>query len=163
MHNTKLLLGKEVSKHLKKKLKNEITILNKNGIIPKLAAILIGDDPASKIYVNTKHKTFLKMSCNSVVHKLPSNTSNKAVISLIEQLNMDDLIHGILVQFPLPKQLDDSKIISSISPEKDVDGLHPQNFGLLLQGKPNFIPCTPHGIIKILDYYDIETSGKYHI
>ena len=158
--NQKLLLGKVVSEKIKKKLTKDIDKLNNYSIQPKLAAILVGDDPASKIYVNSKHKTFLKMNCLSEVHYLPADIKESELLNLIEDLNHSKDVHGILVQFPLPKHLDSNKIISFIDPNKDVDGLHPMNLGNLLQGKPNFIPCTPFGCIQILKHYNIEVKSK---
>ena len=158
--NPKLLLGKVVSEEIKKKLSADINKLKGCNIVPKLAAILVGDDPASKIYVNSKHKTFLKMNCLSEVHYLRTNTKESELLNLIEDLNVSKDVHGILVQFPLPKHLDSNKIISFIDPDKDVDGLHPMNLGHLLQGKPNFIPCTPFGCIQILKHYKIQVKSK---
>ena len=159
-NNPKLLLGKVVSEEIKKKLTVDINNLKNCNIIPKLAAILVGDNPASKIYVNSKHKTFLKMNCLSDVHYLPVDTKESELLYLIENLNSSNEVHGILVQFPLPKHLNSNKIISFINPDKDVDGLHPMNLGYLLQGKPNFIPCTPFGCIQILKHYEIEVKSK---
>ena len=158
--NTKLLLGKVVSEKIKKELTVDINSLKTYNIIPKLSAILVGEDPASKIYVNSKHKTFLKMNCLSEIHYLPTNTKESELLNLIEDLNCSKEVHGILVQFPLPKHLNSNKIISFIDPDKDVDGLHPMNFGHLLQGKPNFIPCTPFGCIQILKHYNIKVKSK---
>mgnify|MGYP001311178491 CR=1 FL=1 len=159
-NNPKLLLGKIVSEKIRNNLAVDINKLNNLNIIPKLAAILVGDDPASKIYVNTKHKTFLKMNCLSDVYNLPCSTKESDLLTLINKLNSSDDVHGILVQFPLPKHLNSNKIISFINPDKDVDGLHPVNLGNLFQGKPNFIPCTPFGCIHILKHYNIEVKSK---
>ena len=156
----KVLYGKPVSEKIKSELKNKINNLSLNGIIPKLSVILIGDDPASKIYVNSKHKTFINMGCKSDVHILDKNCNETEVVNLIDKLNKDENVHGVLVQLPAPQHLNESNIINSINPKKDVDGLHPMNLGNLLQGKPNFIPCTPYGCIKILEYYKIDTNSK---
>ena len=156
----KLLLGKDVSKHITQTLSSKIAHLKTSNIIPKLAAILIGKNPASQIYVKSKAKFFLKNECKSETFNLDSNVSQKQVLSLIDRLNNDDSIHGILVQLPLPKDFDNERILNAISPSKDVDGFHPYNVGRLFSGNPNFVPCTPHGIIKILDYYDIDTNAK---
>ena len=157
---TLLLSGKVVSKHIRKILYKDVDKLKVKGIVPKLSAILVGDDPASKIYVNTKHKTFIKMGCLSEVHHLDGNINEKDLIALILKLNNDDEVHGILMQCPLPDHLDEDGIISFINPLKDVDGLHPLNLGLLLQGRPNFVPCTPLGCIEILKYYKINVESK---
>ena len=156
----KLLLGKEVSTHLTQELSSTISILKSQNVTPKLAAILVGDNPASQIYINSKAKFFAKNGCDSETFKFDSNTPQNEVLKCIDNLNKNDSIHGILVQLPLPKHFDDEKVLNAIYTTKDVDGFHPYNVGRLFSGDPNFIPCTPHGIIKILDYYDIETSGK---
>ena len=160
MSKTIYMLGNEVSNKIKSSLNKDIHNLNKNGITPKLAAILVGDDPASKIYVNSKKKTFIKMNCLSDVYHLDGNIKESDLINQINELNNDEDIHGILLQCPLPKHLDEDKIISYINPDKDVDGLHPVNLGKLMQGKPNFIPCTPFGCIEILKHYNINIESK---
>jgi len=157
---SKLLLGKEVSASLTKELSSLISELKSLKITPKLAAILIGDNPASQIYVNSKAKFFAKNNCDSETFRFDLGASEQEVLKCIESLNQDDSVHGILVQLPLPKEFNDEKILSAISPQKDVDGFHPYNVGKLFSGDPGFVPCTPNGIIKILDYYNIETSGK---
>ncbi len=156
----KLLLGKEVSSHITEKLSSKISHLKSQNITPKLAAILIGDNPASHIYVKSKAKFFSANQCTSETFNFDSKVSQDTVLSLIDKLNNDDSIHGILVQLPLPKDFNDEEVLNAISPSKDVDGFHPYNVGKLFSGDPNFIPCTPHGIIKILDYYNIDTNAK---
>jgi methylenetetrahydrofolate dehydrogenase (NADP+)/methenyltetrahydrofolate cyclohydrolase len=160
---TKLLLGKTVSKHIKNELSDKIRSLKNNNIIPGLAAILVGDDPASKIYVNSKSKVFKSNGCFSETYKMDANSSEEEILELIEKLNNNDKIHGILVQLPLPSQIDSKKVLHHVDPKKDVDGFHPLNLGCLLEGSPRFIPCTPNGIIKILEFYNIETSGKHTV
>ena len=156
----KVLYGKPVSEHIKSELKLKIDELSSSGIIPKLSVILIGDNPASKIYVNSKHKTFINMNCKSEIHNLDKNVSEDEVIKLIDTLNNNPDVHGILIQLPAPPHLNEENIIRAINPLKDVDGLHPMNLGKLFQGKPSFIPCTPYGCLKILEYYEIETVSK---
>ena len=158
---TKILKGKTVSKHIKENLSPIISSLKDDGIIPGLAAVLVGDDPASQVYVNSKSKVFESNGCYSKTYKMPANSSEQELLNLIEDLNNSSKIHGILIQLPLPKHLDSKKILNSVDPMKDVDGFHPVNLGSLLEGSPNFIPCTPNGIIEILAYYNIETSGKH--
>ena len=158
---TKILKGKTVSKHIKSNLSELISSLKKEGIIPGLAAVLVGDDPASQVYVNSKSKIFASNGCYSKTYKMPANSSEKEILDLIDELNNSNQIHGILIQLPLPKHLDSKKILNKVDPRKDVDGFHPLNLGCLLEGSPNFLPCTPHGIIKILEYYNIKTSGKH--
>ena len=158
---SKKLYGKPVSKQIKESLSLKISKLSKHGIIPKLSAILVGDDPASKIYVSSKHKTFITFNCLSDIHELPEKSNDQDVCNLIEKLNNDKSVHGILLQLPLPNHLDSKKILDCISPKKDVDGLHPMNLGNLLQGNPGFIPCTPFGCIEILKYYNIKVESKH--
>ena len=158
---TKILKGKTVSKHIKRNLSKIISSLKDEGIIPGLAAVLVGEDPASQVYVNSKSKVFESNGCYSETYKMTANSSEQELLNLIEDLNNSSKIHGILIQLPLPKHLDSKKILNSVDPMKDVDGFHPVNLGSLLEGSPNFIPCTPNGIIEILAYYNIETSGKH--
>ena len=160
MNNPLYMLGKEVSSKIRTLLLEDVSNLKNFGIVPKLAAVLVGDDPASKIYVNSKKKTFLKMNCLSDVYHLDKNIKESELINEINKLNDDKDIHGILLQCPLPKHLNEDKIISFINPDKDVDGLHPVNLGKLLQGKPNFIPCTPFGCVEILNHYNIDVKSK---
>ena len=155
-----LLKGKEVSLKIKEKLANRIEKLKSQKIIPSLAVIIIGDNPASKLYVSSKVKTFKQMNCNSKTFELPSKISSDELIELILKLNDDNNYHGILVQLPLPKHLNEQEILEIIDSKKDVDGFHPKNQGFLMQGRPTFIPCTPLGCIKILEHYNIKTEGK---
>ena len=159
--DTKLLLGKTVSEDIKNKLIDKIKHLKKNDIIPGLAAVLVGDNPASKVYVNSKSKVFKSSGCFSETYRMDENSTEEEILDLIENLNNNNKIHGILVQLPLPKHIDSRIILNSVDPNKDVDGFHPLNLGSLLEGSPKFIPCTPNGIIKILEYYNIATSGKH--
>ena len=159
--SAKILSGLTVAKKHKQLLGKRIDSLKKENIVPTLAAILVGDDPASKIYVNTKHKTFTKHNCKSIVYKKNSSITELDLINFIDSLNLDSNIHGILVQLPLPKHLDEKKILSSIDPKKDVDGFHPMNVGKILIGSPNFIPCTPYGCLEILKFYKINVSSKH--
>ena len=158
---TKLLMGKEVSSHIKKELSFRISKLKEQGVIPGLAAILVGDDPASEVYVRNKSRVFKENNCFSETFTLDASTPEKEVINLIHDLNNDDKFHGILVQLPLPKHIDSRRVLQSVSPDKDVDGFHPLNLGYLLEGNPNFIACTPNGVIKILEFYKIDTNGKH--
>ena len=158
---TNLLLGKTVSKHIKSKLSDKINSLKKDGIVPGLAAVLVGEDPASKVYVNSKSKVFNSNGCFSQTYKMDERSSEEEILKLIDKLNNDDKIHGILVQLPLPAHINSKKILNHVDPRKDVDGFHPLNLWSLLEGNPKFIPCTPNGIIKILEFYNIETSGQH--
>ncbi len=161
--DTLILKGKPVSAAICASLKPRIKLLKEDNIIPKLAAILVGDDPASQMYVNSKASAFEKMGCSSQTFKLRSDSDKTAILELIDQLNSDDEIHGILIQLPLPLHLDSTKILHTVVPEKDVDGLHPQNLGLLLEGNPTFIPCTPQGILEILKFYNIPIAGRHAV
>jgi len=156
-----ILKGIPVSKKIKLSLSYRISSLSKQGIKPTLAAVLVGDDPASQIYVNSKHKTFIKNNCNSTIHKLDKNISENKLIDFIKTLNVDSSIHGILIQLPLPKHLNEENILQSINSDKDVDGIHPMNVGKLLRGAPSFISCTPQGCLEILKYYNIPVKSKH--
>ena len=160
---TILLKGKPVSDSIRLSLESRVQSLLEQGIVPKLAAIIVGDDPASKVYVRNKIRAFEKMNCESQTHRLDSNSSEENVLTLIDRLNNDPSIHGILVQLPLPDHIDSKTILHTVFPEKDVDGFHPENLGLLLEGNPNFIPCTPHGILEILRHYKIPVSGRHAV
>ena len=135
----------------------------RTGIRPCLAAVLVGEDPASRVYVRNKGKACVDAGMLSRQINLPATASEKELLDLVAQLNADDSVHGILVQLPLPDQIDESKVIESIAPAKDVDGFHPVNAGRLLIGEPGFIPCTPFGILKLLDYEKVELKGKHAV
>ena len=160
---TLLLKGKPVSDSIRLSLEPRVQSLIEIGIVPKLAAIIVGDDPASQVYVRNKARAFEKLSCESQTYRLDSKSSEEDVLTLIDRLNNDPSIHGILVQLPLPNHLDSKTILHTVSPNKDVDGFHPENLGLLLEGNPNFIPCTPHGVLEILRHYDIPVSGRHAV
>ena len=161
MEQALLLSGTEVSKHVYNGLENKIDSLKIGSIIPSLAVILVGENPASKIYVNSKTKIFKDLGLHTKTIRLDTKISQEELVDIISELNYDVDYHGILVQLPLPNQIDPNVIISSITPEKDVDGFHPENAGLLSIGKPRFIPCTPKGIMRILKYYNISLNGKH--
>jgi len=153
--------GKKVSQHIREEVAREVEKLkNETGTTPGLAAVLVGDNPASEIYVRNKRKACEQVGIYSEEYKLSKETTQKELLSLIDKLNNDKKIHGILVQLPLPEQIDSTKILRSVSPSKDVDGFHPENVGLLVEGNPRFISCTPNGIMKMLDFYNIEIKGK---
>ena len=157
---TKLISGKEISTKINKQIKKEVKNLKSNGINPCLAVILVGEDQASQVYVRNKKRTCENLGIKSIGHDLPASTNQKELEALVNDLNNDNSIHGILCQFPLPKGLDENKIILTITPEKDVDGLHPFNAGLIAMGQPKFISCTPFGVLQMLKHTGIETSGK---
>ena len=160
---TLLLKGKPVSDSIRLSLEPRVQSLIEIGIVPKLAAIIVGDDPASQVYVRNKARAFEKLSCESQTYRLDSKSNEENVLTLIDRLNNDPSAHGILVQLPLPNHLDSKTILHTVSPNKDVDGFHPENLGLLLEGNPNFIPCTPHGVLEILRHYDISVSGRHAV
>ncbi len=160
---TLLLKGKAVSDAIRTGLQPRIKALRDDGIVPQLAAILVGDDPASQVYVRSKARAFEQLSCKSQAFILDAGSSEADVLALVHRLNGDDDIHGILVQLPLPSHLDSKKILHSVSPYKDVDGFHPKNLGLLLEGNPSFIPCTPHGVLEILKFYNIPVAGRHAV
>jgi len=152
--------GIEVSNAVKDILKNAVEKLNSENIVPCLATVLVGDDPASATYVKNKHNACEKIGIKTKDHRLPIDTTQNELDKIIDDLNNDKEVHGILVQLPLPKQLNEFKTVSRISPIKDVDGLTPQNVGLLAMGKSIFRPCTPSGIMEMFYYYKIDLEGK---
>ena len=156
-----ILSGKEVSASVYETLKDKIEDLRNNQIIPGLAVVLVGEDPASQVYVRSKTKTFKKLNLHTETFRLSSDISEGSLLDLIYELNQNPLFHGILVQLPLPKHVNPDKVINAIAPHKDVDGFHPENAGLLATGRPRFIPCTPKGIMRILEHYQIDLSGKH--
>lgn len=160
MTQSTLLSGKTVSKSVYESLVPRIAKLKEKHITPGLAAVLVGEDPASQVYVRNKTNQFQKHDLFTETYTLTAETSENELIQLIKKLNADDRFHGILVQLPLPKSINKQKVLMSVHPEKDVDGFHPQNLGLLTAGNPRFIPCTPKGILKILDHHKIDTEGK---
>ena len=161
MSNPIILSGKKVSEQVYSDLSLKIKSLKEKGIVPGLAVILVGEDPASKIYVRSKTKVFKKLGLYTKTYNFPNNIEEVQILNLIAELNRKSSIHGILVQLPLPKQINPDLIINKILPEKDVDGFHPENAGLLSIGKPRFIPCTPKGIMKIMEYYNISLKNKH--
>jgi len=152
--------GIEVSNAVKDILKSAVEKLNSDGVVPCLATVLVGDDPASATYVKNKHDACEKVGIKTKDHKLSADTPQEELDKIIDNLNNDKEVHGILVQLPLPKQLNEFATISRISPIKDVDGLTPQNVGLLSMGKSILKPCTPSGIMEMFYYYKINLQGK---
>ena len=161
MLDTKILSGIEASHALYDSLHDRIHALKEGGITPGLAAILVGEDPASQIYVRNKTKRFDALGLKSDLYRLEASVSEQELLDLIAKINADDSFHGILVQLPLPKHIDSDKVIHAIDPKKDVDGFHPENAGLLSIGRPRFVPCTPKGIMFILQHFDVDLNGKH--
>ncbi len=156
-----LIDGKKVSEDTRAEIARGVEKLKSDsGVVPGLAAVLVGDNAASEIYVRNKRKACEKVGIYSEEHRLPQETTEEQLMQLVEKLNEDDKIHGILVQLPLPDQINETNILRKVSPLKDVDGFHPDNVGRLVEGNPRFISCTPYGIIKMLDYYNIEIKGS---
>lgn len=153
--------GKLVSKTVREKIKAECEKIKLEcGLVPGLAVILVGENPASQVYVRNKHKACGEVGFNSFEITMPESTSEDELIKKIDELNKDDKVHGILVQLPLPKHISEDRVISAIDKNKDVDAFHPVNVGRILTGGYDFVPCTPAGIMTLLDYYNVEIEGK---
>lgn len=155
----KIIDGKAMAAEIRREVAERVTSLKQKGIEPCLAVILVGDNPASVSYVTGKQKALAECGMKDVSMRLPQDTSKGELLELISKLNGDNSVHGILVQLPLPPQIDEEKILLAINPEKDVDGFHPVNMGNLLIGKKSFLPCTPHGILVLLERAGVETKG----
>ena len=156
-----LIDGKLVSASIREKLKNEIdTFMSVSGIVPGLAVVLVGDNPASLVYVRNKKKACEQVGINSFEITLPGDASESELLECIRSLNSDPKVHGLLVQLPLPPHINEETVINAIDPKKDVDAFHPSNVGKIMIGSYTFLPCTPAGIIDLLDYYGIAVSGK---
>ena len=156
----KLIDGKVISAAVKERVKNEVAALKEQGITTGLAVIIVGEDPASKVYVNNKKKACEALGIISEEYALPENTTQEELLSLIDTLNKKESINGILCQLPLPKHLDEAAVINAISADKDVDAFHPVNVGKIMQGDYDFVPCTPAGIMEMLAFEGIEIAGK---
>lgn len=152
--------GKAVAAYVKSKAAEQVKELKEKGINVCLAVILVGNDPASTVYVANKRKDCDQLNISSKEYALPEETTMDELLSLIDELNNDTDIHGILCQLPLPKHLDETKVLNAISPIKDVDAFHPENVGRIMMGKYDFLPCTPAGIMEMLNYYKIDATGK---
>lgn len=155
-----LIDGKAIAAKIRSELAAEVKGLAASGTTPGLAVVLVGDDPASKVYVSMKEKACLDVGIFSAEHRLPADTTEAELLALIAGLNEDPRIHGILVQLPLPRQIDTDRVLEAISPLKDVDGFHPYNVGRLAVGKPLFQPCTPYGVMVLLREAGIDLAGK---
>lgn len=157
----KIIDGKHISQEIKDELKQEVAVLKASGRECALAVIQVGNDPASSVYVRNKKKACEYIGIRSLSYELDENTSEDELLALIDKLNADPSVHGILCQLPLPKHMDEDKVIKRISPEKDVDGFHPQNVGTLVIGQQGFVSCTPAGIIQLLKRSNIQMEGKH--
>lgn len=159
-----LLDGKAIAQQIQAELARDVAaFVAQTGVQPCLAAVLVGDNPASDVYVRNKRRACEKSGIESRLHRLPAETTQESLLALIVRLNSDPRVHGILVQLPLPDQLQESQILDTIHPLKDVDAFHPENVGLLSQGRPRYLPCTPHGIQQLLHRSAIEVRGKHAV
>src|SRR5437764_3033689 len=159
-HQAEILDGRTAADAIKREVADEVRLLkSQHGVTPRLAAVLIGEDPASAVYVRNKVRACEEVGIDSEKIEMPDSITTESLLQVVLGLNADDKVDGILVQLPLPKQIDDSTIIEAIDPAKDVDAFHPTNVGYLAMGRPRFIPCTPAGIIELLDRNQIEIAG----
>lgn len=157
-----ILDGKKLAQQLRSELTEEvIEFIQNNGATPCLAAVLVGENPASEVYVKNKRRACEAVGIESQLHRLGSDASTEDLLKLIAKLNKDAEVHGILVQLPLPSQIDKNRVLSAVNPNKDVDAFHPDNVGRLVQGRPRFLPCTPQGVQQLLIRSGIETAGKH--
>ena len=156
----KILNGKEVSARIKDELKDKVTELKKDGIFPGLAVVLVGNDPASRVYVNSKKKACEFIGIESFEFTLPEDSTEQQLLELVYKLNSDKQVNGILVQLPLPKHINEENIINAINPSKDVDAFHPANVGRIMTGNPIFLPCTPAGVMELIHESGIDVKGK---
>lgn len=158
--SAKIIDGKQVAARCREELKQQVAALRARGIIPGLAVILVGEDPASQVYVRNKHRACEELGIHSEQYTLPADTDRQTLLDLITELNGREEIDGILVQLPLPGHLDEKEILSAIDPAKDVDSFHPQNVGRLVIGDYFFVPCTPSGILTLIDSAGVDLTGK---
>lgn len=156
----KIIDGKSIAQQVRCEIKEETEKLIKAGVRPGLAVVIVGEDSASKVYVRNKIKGCAEVGFHSENYALPAETTEEELLALIQKLNQDPAIHGILVQLPLPKHLDENKVIAAIDPRKDVDAFHIQNVGKIMLGQYDFLPCTPAGVMKLLEYSGIDVAGK---
>ena len=155
-----IISGSNIARQIREELKAEIAELKeKHNLVPGLATVLVGENPAAQVYVGQKEKTSKALGLYSERHDLPADTSEEELLALVDRLNKDPRIHGILVQLPLPKHIDETRVLYAIDPKKDVDGFHPVNLGKLMIGEPDFLPCTPHGIQQLLVRSGVEIEG----
>jgi methylenetetrahydrofolate dehydrogenase (NADP+)/methenyltetrahydrofolate cyclohydrolase len=159
--SAKIIDGKQIAADIREELKAEVETLKQRGIIPGLGVILVGADPASQSYVTAKERACENIGVYSDDNRLPPETTQEELLTLVEKMNNDPKINGILVQLPLPKQINEADILLAINPDKDVDGFHPMNVGKMMIGEDTFLPCTPHGVVQLLSRSGVETSGAH--
>jgi methylenetetrahydrofolate dehydrogenase (NADP+) / methenyltetrahydrofolate cyclohydrolase len=158
----KILDGKQLAQQIRSELAEEIVeFIQNNAVVPCLAAVLVGQDPASEVYVRNKRQACEAVGIDSQLHRLDAGTTSEELLKLIAKLNRDSAVHGILIQLPLPKQIDSGRVLTAVSPVKDVDAFHPENVGRLVQGRPRFLPCTPQGVQQLLVRSGINVAGQH--
>ncbi len=157
----RIIDGKQVAKEMREELKVKVAALKEKGIVPGLAVILVGEDPASKSYVSAKEKACAEIGVYSDDNRLPADVSQEELMAVVNEKNNDPRINGILVQLPLPKHLNESEVLLAIDPAKDVDGFHPMNVGKMVVGEKAFLPCTPHGVVQLLARSGVEIEGSH--
>ncbi len=156
--------GKAIAAKLREQIGKETALFQKEtNITPHLAAVLIGEDPASAVYVRNKQRACQKAGVQSTLHQLPTETTERELLDLVASLNNNSTVHGVLVQLPLPKQITEQNVLDAISPLKDVDAFHPENVGLIVQGRPRFLPCTPHGVQQLLIESHVQVEGAHAV
>lgn len=158
-----IINGKEIGQEIRLETQKEVEALKEQGVTPGLAVILVGDNPASQTYVANKQKSCEAIGMYSELIKLPEDTTEDALLAQIRELNTRDDIHGILVQLPLPKHINEDEVIATISPEKDVDGFSPVSVGKMMLGQETYLPCTPYGVMKLLEHSNIDVAGKHAV
>jgi methylenetetrahydrofolate dehydrogenase (NADP+)/methenyltetrahydrofolate cyclohydrolase len=164
MKPAKILDGKAVADEIRREIAQEVALFQERfGNSPCLAAILVGDDPASQVYVRNKERACHQVGIGSTVHRLPEPSSEASLLELLQALNSDPAVHGILVQLPLPRHIDTRRVLDAIAPAKDVDAFAPENVGLISQGRPRFLPCTPHGVMQLLGRSQIPLAGQHAV
>lgn len=156
----RIIDGKSIAKELRESLAPRVAALKEQGITPGLTVIVVGDDPASAIYVRNKERACVKLGMNSQVLRFPAETTQEEILNTVRLLNQDDSVHGILVQLPLPRHIDEQAVLRAIDPDKDVDGFHAMNAGRLMNGEPGFVACTPKGVMRLLEVSGVELDGK---
>ncbi len=161
--SAKIIDGKQIAADMREELRQEVSQLREQGVTPGLGVILVGDDPASRSYVTAKERACEEIGIYSDDNRLPEDTTQEALLELVERMNKDDKINGILVQLPLPKHIDESTVLLAIDPKKDVDGFHPINVGKMVVGEKGFLPCTPHGVLQMLSRSGVQTKGAHAV
>ncbi len=161
--SARLLDGKQIAADMREEMRQEVADLTNLGIVPGLGVVLVGDDPASHSYVTAKAKACAETGIFSDDHRLPASTTQDDLLALIARLNRDPRLHGILVQLPLPRHIDENAVLLAVDPDKDVDGFHPLNVGRMIAGQPTFLPCTPHGVLHMLARSGITIEGAHAV